>query len=159
MVPFLTRVHKDTHSKQHNNFHTLSHKNAAIQAWVMKIPEHSVRHPLLRSACLQKKRFHASTLTGWSASNSEPYIKTRWALSRSEILRGNHGISPKSEEKDMFWMWQRTLHWNKDKPGDTTLLAQTRPKELSWNYGVRQNTHPGNLKLTPFKTISSKYAV
>jgi hypothetical protein len=41
-------------------------------------------------------------LTGWSASRSEPYIKTRWALSRSDILRGNHGISPKSKQKQIL---------------------------------------------------------
>jgi hypothetical protein len=66
----------------------------------MKVPKHSVRRLFVTPAWLQKKRFHAATLTGWSASNSEPYIKTRWALSRSEILRGNHGISPKSEQKE-----------------------------------------------------------
>lgn len=35
-------------------------------------------------------------LTGWSASSSVPYMSTRWLRSRSEIFRGNHGISPKS---------------------------------------------------------------
>lgn len=34
------------------------------------------------------------TLTGWSASRSEPYIRTRLAdLSRSEIFLANHGSS------------------------------------------------------------------
>lgn len=37
------------------------------------------------------------TLTGWSASSSVPYMRTRWEhLSNSEIFRGNHGTSSRS---------------------------------------------------------------
>lgn len=38
--------------------------------------------------------------TGWSASNSEPYIRTRFAhLSKSEIFFGNQGTSHISERR------------------------------------------------------------
>lgn len=32
-------------------------------------------------------------ITGWSASNSVPYMRTLWARSKSDIFFGNHGSS------------------------------------------------------------------
>lgn len=44
--------------------------------------------------------FYLGLHTGWSASNSEPYIRTRFAhLSKSEIFFGNHGTSYISERR------------------------------------------------------------
>jgi len=128
MAPLLTRVHKDIHFKQHYNFHTLSHNNVAIQAWLLKAPEHSVRRLSVDTSLPTKEAF---SLTGWSASSSEPYIKTRWALSRSEILRGNHGISPKSEKKETCFGCDKE-HFIEIKTNPEVQHTWRRPGPKKW---------------------------
>ena len=60
MAPFLTHVHKDIHLKQHNNFHTLSQHNVAIQALLMKVPERSVSHLSVDTSQRTKEAFSCS---------------------------------------------------------------------------------------------------
>ena len=65
------------------------------------IKRHSTQHGTLAGTCveLEEPAWNGSywTLTGWSASSSEPYMRTLWEhLSNSEIFRGNQGTSSSS---------------------------------------------------------------
>lgn len=57
---------------------------------------HCLKLLAMAENCSRRFRYTGSLNPGWSASNSEPYIKTFCALSKSEIFRGNQTMSPKS---------------------------------------------------------------
>lgn len=80
--------------------------------------------------------------TGWSASNSEPYIRTRFAhLSKSEIFFGNQGTSHISERRRESMSCLLRMQF-------TFILAYTVPAGFALPSSVRQELSGGSISTT-----------
>lgn len=87
-----------------NRCTTVENKNQLIQFFALLMTKfdsysHCLYELAIAANCSRRFRYTGSLKPGWSASRAEPYMRTFWARSNSDIFLGNQikSDSPKSK--------------------------------------------------------------